>query len=865
MDAVNKVLYTDDSSDEALETEDIVSNEENHDLNGIDIEDMDTEVEATDTTARVHYGELDDGEEDPRYYRDDPVRPRDMPFWFSDWLVNKTLHPSMLCPGATSDTELATDNNLKFATNASDSSSLRRPRRPAILDIVYTWVNGSDPEWKYSKHHYVQQDPILRQINTDDKAETKMAHRFRDNNELIHSLRSSYKFGRDMVRKVHIVTADMIEETLWKSMHADEVDAAGSGGKNDVQEDSRNKDTTLKSPTGSITNREAITTSGQSATTTLQKRSRLSIDTMFKNALKIADEVEDIRKHKFIVVDQDAPLRPLVPRVIGPGLEKGQVPSWLDRSIATREKVDMVHHSAFFKHKNRLPVFNSVAIESQLYRIAGLSDIFIYLNDDIYFGMPMVQADYWTPQYGLVFQVLHDRKVRPIPILNDEKSPLTRGYEDNLEFTNHQLSKRFGYRFRPQNAHIVHVASRSILEEAEALWPEAFVQSERARFRSDFDGHVLQPMFLMTHYTIERLRETQLRSFWRYRVDYNGNGVLEWEERWALFALIEDWTRGGHGVNHRRAETSQGGLGRFLQGRNAILDRTGYREPEQVPAVRYAFSGMEGFPFLIPKVDTSTTINFVAAGEKVRLPLLHYNHSVKPADRICRFNLEFCLGPKFLTRHGTLSQKDGEKVFKRLAFNEFHCGDCLLQIALQSDRGIDYYNERVEDAEDDGWGDRVPFYPPSPSRFLGNNQRPLQQQQTRPVSSSSFDTHNKHDKRREEYDETKAHSQHHRGIWAILPHESTHPKARTRVLQDLYRYNYIIGESDSYFGMIEHLNGTKRHFDILREAKQQDKLPQCVCLNDDVKDEDKDAPEMRGMLAGFLRDWFGESSPWEKQ
>ncbi|KAG0372681.1 Xanthine phosphoribosyltransferase 1 [Mortierella sp. AD032] len=784
MDAVNKILYTDDSSDETLETKDIVSKKENHDLNGIDIEDMDTEVEATDTTARVHYGELDDGEEDPRYYRDDPVRPRDMPFWFSDWLVNKTLHPSMLCPGATSDIE--------------------RPRRPAILDIVYTWVNGSDPEWKYSKHHYVQQDPILRQINTDDKAETKMAHRFRDNNELIHSLRSSYKFGRDMVRKVHIVTADMIEETLWKSMHADEVDAAGSGGKNDVQEDGRNKDTTLKSPTGSITNREAITTSGQSVTTTLQKRSRLSIDTMFKNALKIADEVEDIRKHKFIVVDQDAPPRALVPR-------------------------------------------------------------FIYMNDDFYFGMPMVQADYWTPQYGLVFQVLHDRKVRPIPILNDEKSPLSRGYEDNLEFTNHQLSKRFGYRFRPQNAHIVHVASRSILEEAEALWPEAFVQSERARFRSDFDGHVLQPMFLMTHYTIERLRETQLRSFWRYRVDYNGNGVLEWGERWALFALIEDWTRGGHGVNHRRAETSQGGLGRFLQGRNAILDRTGYREPEQVPAVRYAFSGMEGFPFLIPKVDTSTTINFVAAGEKVRQPLLHYNHSVKPADRICRFNLEFCLGPKFLTRHGTLSQKDGEKVFKRLAFNEFHCGDCLLQIALQSDRGVEYYNERVEDAEDDGWGDRVPFYPLSPSRFLGKNQRPLQQQQTRPVSSSSFDTNNKHGKRREEYDETKAHSQHHRGIRAILPHESTHPKARTRVLQDLYRYNYVIGESDSYFGMIEHLNETKRHFDILREAKQQDKLPQCVCLNDDVKDEDKDAPEMRGMLAGFLTDWFGESSPWEKQ
>ncbi|KAG0275618.1 Xanthine phosphoribosyltransferase 1 [Linnemannia exigua] len=804
MDAVNKIMYTDDGIDETLDTTDIHGR-------------LDLEVETTETMAKVHDGELDDIEEDPTYYIIDPVRPRDMPSWFSDWLVNKTLHPSTLYLGPSADLELTTDNNVKFATNTSDSSSQRRPRRPAMLDIVYTWVNGSDPEWKYSKHHYVQQDPTLLHINADDKAETKMAHRFRDNNEMIHSLRSTYKFGRDMVRKIHIATADMIEETLWKSMHAEEADGAIYGGNNDVQEDSRNKETkkiNLKAPTGPITNREVNSTSGRSATPMLQKRSRPGFDAMFLNALKIADEVErrreateaaeEIRNDMFIFVDQDAALRPFVPK-------------------------------------------------------------FIFLNDDIYFGMPMVQADYWTPQYGLVFQVVLDRKVRPIPTLDDKKSPLALGYDDNLKFANYQLSKRFGYRFRPQIAHIVQVASRSILEEAEALWPEAFVQSEMARFRSSFGGQMLRTMFLMAHYTIERLRETQLRSFWRYRVDYNGNGVLEWEERWALVALIKNWTKSGSGVNHRRVETSQSGSDRFLQGHDAVLDRTGYREPEQSPAVRYAFSGMEGFPFLIPQVDTSLTIDITAAGERVRYPHRHYNQSVKPADRICRFNLEFCLGPKFLTRHGTLSHKDGEKVFKRLAFREFHCGDCLLQIALQSDRGVDYYNERVEDAEDDCWGDRVPLNPPPRSRYIRTNQRPLQQHKSRPVSSDNFDTNNTHDERRQEYDKTKAYSQHHRWIRAILPHESTHPTARTRILQDLYRYNYVIGESDSYFGMIENLDGTKRHFNNLREARQQYKLQQCVCLNDDVKEEDKDAAEMRGMLAGFLGDWFGESSPWEKQ
>ncbi|KAF9150204.1 hypothetical protein BG015_008001 [Linnemannia schmuckeri] len=45
-----------------------------------------------------------------------------------------------------------------------------------------------------------------------------MAHRFRDNNELLHSVRSTFMFGSEVVCKIYIVSADLIEGSLWQIM-----------------------------------------------------------------------------------------------------------------------------------------------------------------------------------------------------------------------------------------------------------------------------------------------------------------------------------------------------------------------------------------------------------------------------------------------------------------------------------------------------------------------------------------------------------------------------------------------------------------------------------------------------------------------
>ena len=63
-----------------------------------------------------------------------------------------------------------------------------------------------------------------------------------------------------------------------------------------------------------------------------------------------------------------------------------QTPSWLDLSDP---RLRLVSHREIFENAGRLPTFNSHAIESRLHHITGLSEQFLYLNDDVFFGRPV--------------------------------------------------------------------------------------------------------------------------------------------------------------------------------------------------------------------------------------------------------------------------------------------------------------------------------------------------------------------------------------------------------------------------------------------------------------------------------------------
>uniref|UniRef100_A0A1I8IBY8 Stealth_CR2 domain-containing protein n=1 Tax=Macrostomum lignano TaxID=282301 RepID=A0A1I8IBY8_9PLAT len=53
-----------------------------------------------------------------------------------------------------------------------------------------------------------------------------------------------------------------------------------------------------------------------------------------------------------------------------------------------------------FPNKSHLPTFNAPAIESHLHRIPGLSDHFLYFNDDVFLTKPVHPHDFYCPASG---------------------------------------------------------------------------------------------------------------------------------------------------------------------------------------------------------------------------------------------------------------------------------------------------------------------------------------------------------------------------------------------------------------------------------------------------------------------------------
>jgi hypothetical protein len=80
----------------------------------------------------------------------------------------------------------------------------------------------------------------------------------------------------------------------------------------------------------------------------------------------------------------------------------GQRPRWLNH---THPKIRLISHRQIFPDKSHLPTFNSLAIESHLHRIPGLSQKFLYFNDDLLLGQEVWPSDFYTDSGGHRFRM----------------------------------------------------------------------------------------------------------------------------------------------------------------------------------------------------------------------------------------------------------------------------------------------------------------------------------------------------------------------------------------------------------------------------------------------------------------------------
>lgn len=95
----------------------------------------------------------------------------------------------------------------------------------------------------------------------------------------------------------------------------------------------------------------------------------------------------------------------------------GHVPSWLNLE---HEKLVIVKHSDFLKKEN-LPIFNSHAIEVNLHRIKGLSEKFVYFNDDTFILQAITPQAFFKnnlPVNVAISDVMHEGEIAHIMVNN---------------------------------------------------------------------------------------------------------------------------------------------------------------------------------------------------------------------------------------------------------------------------------------------------------------------------------------------------------------------------------------------------------------------------------------------------------------
>jgi hypothetical protein len=161
-------------------------------------------------------------------------------------------------------------------------------------------------------------------------------------------------------------------------------------------------------------------------------------------------------------------------------------PAWLDRD---HPDVRVVRSSEFFEATEKLPTYNSHAIEAQLHRIPGLSEHFLYSNDDMFFGRSVAPSLFFSP--GGVSRFIEATLRIGLGGIHPDRT----GHDNAMRVNRALLQRRFG---RTITRHLEHCATplrRSVLAELEAEFPEDFARTAGSRFRSGADISVTNSLY----------------------------------------------------------------------------------------------------------------------------------------------------------------------------------------------------------------------------------------------------------------------------------------------------------------------------------------------------------------------------------
>lgn len=152
----------------------------------------------------------------------------------------------------------------------------------------------------------------------------------------------------------------------------------------------------------------------------------------------------------------------------------GQRPEWLREDS---DWVTVVDHRDIAPAGTVLPTFNSQAIEANLHRIEGLSEHFLYFNDDMFLSSP-VQPELFFHANGLASMYLSRAQVAPGDPVEGEPAPDAAG--KNARRLVQEVS---GRRLSRKLFHAPYALRRSVSFEIEERWPEIVQRTRDSQFR----------------------------------------------------------------------------------------------------------------------------------------------------------------------------------------------------------------------------------------------------------------------------------------------------------------------------------------------------------------------------------------------
>ena len=202
-------------------------------------------------------------------------------------------------------------------------------------------------------------------------------------------------------------------------------------------------------------------------------------------------------------------------------------PSWLNLNDT---RIRWVTHSDVIPSVY-LPTFSSHVIESFLHHIPGLSDLFIYMNDDVFIGKPLPLSFFFARNgasrafletYGMVSGEI------------ESKDP---DYLNASRNSARLIRECFGYSPTQLHQHTAFALRRDTLKEIEDRWPEQIESFRKNRFRTPQDLNITS--FLHHHYGLGtgKAVEASVRNAFIKSSDVNWRSNLK-SLRWKDFEVL---------------------------------------------------------------------------------------------------------------------------------------------------------------------------------------------------------------------------------------------------------------------------------------------------------------------------------------